>query len=229
VAWDLRYPTVSETEQEHIGEEWPPAASQGPLVLPGKYSARLFSRVDGVVTQLGGPQTFSVIADGTSGMAPADRAAQEEFNRKVGRLCRAVSGATNSANDVQARLKAIRKALQDTPAAESLSAAADSIEQRSNEILRALRGDVALAARSENVPTSINDRMSNIIEGERFATTRPTQTHLDAYAIAADEFSQQLAKLRTLIQVDLAKLEKDMEAAGAPWTPGRVPEWQEEK
>ena len=27
--------------------------------------------------------------------------------------------------------------------------------------------------------------------------------------------------------VDLAKLEKDMEAAGAPWTPGRVPEWTE--
>jgi len=27
----------------------------------------------------------------------------------------------------------------------------------------------------------------------------------------------------------LAKLEKDMEAAGAPWTPGRVPEWQEQK
>jgi hypothetical protein len=25
----------------------------------------------------------------------------------------------------------------------------------------------------------------------------------------------------------LAKLEKDMEAAGAPWTPGRVPEWSE--
>jgi hypothetical protein len=71
--------------------------------------------------------------------------------------------------------------------------------------------------------------MNNIMDGERFAITRPTQTHLDAYAIAADEFSQQLAKLRTLIQVDLAKLEKDMEAAGAPWTPGRVPEWQEEK
>ena len=25
----------------------------------------------------------------------------------------------------------------------------------------------------------------------------------------------------------LAKLEKDMEAAGAPWTPGRMPEWSE--
>jgi hypothetical protein len=198
--------------------------------LPGKYSARLFKRVDGAVTELGGgSQSFAVIADGTSGMTPADRAAQQDFNRKVSHLYRAVSGAVNSANDVQSRLKAIRKALQDTPSTQPLEAQADSIEQRDNEILRALRGDVALAARNENVPTSINDRMNNIMDGERFAITRPTQTHLDAYAIAADEFSQQLAKLRTLIQVDLAKLEKDMEAAGAPWTPGRVPEWQEEK
>jgi hypothetical protein len=36
-----------------------------------------------------------------------------------------------------------------------------------------------------------------------------------------------LGKLRTLVDTDLAKLEKDMEAAGAPWTPGRVPEWSE--
>ncbi len=229
VAWDLRYPKPSETEEEHLGEEWPPAASQGPLVLPGKYSVRLFKRVDGLVTELGGTQSFAVIADGTSGMTPADRSAQQDFDRKVSHLYRAVSGAINSANDVQNRLKAIRKALEDTPAAQPLEAQADSIEQRDNEILRALRGDVALAARSENVSTSINDRMNNIMDGERFAITRPTQTHVDAYAIAAFEFSQQLAKLRTLIQVDLAKLEKDMEAAGAPWTPGRVPEWPEEK
>jgi hypothetical protein len=229
VAWDLRYPTSSETEEEHPGEQWLPAAAVGPLVLPGKYSARLFKRVDDVVTELGGPQSFALVADGTAGMAPADRAAQQDFNHRVSRLYRAVSGAINSANDVQNRLKAIRKALQDTASAQPLEAQADAIEQRNNEILRALRGDAALAARSENVPTSINDRMSNIMEGERFSITRPTQTHLDAYTIAAEEFAQQLAKLQTLIRVDLAKLERDMEAAGAPWTPGRVPEWQEDK
>jgi len=104
--------------------------------------------------------------------------------------------------------------------------AADSIEKRSSEILRALRGDTALAVRNENVPTSINDRVTNIMEGERFAITAPTQTHQDAAAIAADEFAQQLNSLRTLVQ-DFARLQKDMEAAGAPWTPGRVPEWPE--
>src|ERR1700730_15044409 len=227
VAWDLRYPTPSETEEQHPGEEFMAATGQGPLVMPGKYSARLFKKVDGVVTELGSPQSFAVIADGTSGITPADRAAQEEFHRKVAGLYRAVSGAVNSANEVQTRLKAIRKALQDTPSAELLTAAADSIEKRSNEILRALRGDSAVAARNENVPTSINDRVTNIMEGERFAITVPTLTHQEAYAIAADEFAQQLASLHTLIQMDLVKLENDLEAAGAPWTPGRVPEWRE--
>jgi photosystem II stability/assembly factor-like uncharacterized protein len=227
VSWDLRYfaPQLEDGDSDNDGS-FAPAATQGPLVMPGKYSVRLFKRVDGAVTELGSAQSFTVVADGASGVNPTDRAALEDFQRKVSRLYRATSGAINSANEVQGRMKGIRKALADTPGAEALAAEADSIQQRNNEILRALRGDVAIAAHSENVPSSINDRVSGIMEGERFAIARPTQTHLDAYSIAADEFSQQLAKLRSLIQVDVAKLEKDMEAAGAPWTPGRVPEWQ---
>jgi hypothetical protein len=65
------------------------------------------------------------------------------------------------------------------------------------------------------------------MEGERFSLAKPTQSHIDSYNIAAAEFAEQLSKLRTLVEVDLRKLEKDMEAAGAPWTPGRVPEWSE--
>jgi hypothetical protein len=81
--------------------------------------------------------------------------------------------------------------------------------------------------RNEAVPSSINDRVQAIMEGERFSLARPTQSHVDDYNIAAAEFAEQLGKLHALVEVDLAKLEKDMEAAGAPWTPGRVPEWRE--
>jgi hypothetical protein len=51
---------------------------------------------------------------------------------------------------------------------------------------------------------------------------------LDAYEIAGDEFTGVLAKLRTLLEVDLMKLQDAMERAGAPWTPGRVPTWSKE-
>jgi hypothetical protein len=81
--------------------------------------------------------------------------------------------------------------------------------------------------RNEPVSSSINDRVQAIMEGERFALAKPTQNHVDDYNIAAGDFAGQLGKLHVLVEVDLAKLEKDMETAGAPWTPGRIPEWKE--
>jgi hypothetical protein len=59
------------------------------------------------------------------------------------------------------------------------------------------------------------------------STSPPTQTHRDAYTIASNELEIELGKLRMLIEKDLMNLEKAMEAAGAPWTPGRIPEWRE--
>jgi photosystem II stability/assembly factor-like uncharacterized protein len=228
-SWDLRYfaPSVREASAGSEEEDYPPAGLMGPLAMPGLYSVKMYERVDGKATEVPGAQSFRVVADGTSGVSAADRGAQEEFAGKVSKLYRAVSGAISTADDLQSRLKAIRLALQDTPSPNALLAEADAIENQNRAILRALRGDTVLAARSENVPTSISDRVTNIMEGERFSIARPTQTHVDAYAIASDEFGQQLANLHKLVDVELAKLQKEMEAAGAPWTPGRVPEWQE--
>jgi photosystem II stability/assembly factor-like uncharacterized protein len=231
MAWDLRYPAtrVREHAEDNEGDEdFQPAADQGPLVLAGSYSVRMFEKVDGVVTELAAPQTFKVSTEQLESMNAAARAAQEEFLRKVARLYGALSGAIRTAEDVESRMKLIHQALRETPAVDKqLSAVADGVEQRDREILRALRGDADIAKRSEQVPTSISDRVDGIMEGERFSLAKPTQTHLDAYNIASAEFSDQLAKLHALVDVDLAKLEKDMEAAGAPWTPGRLPDWNE--
>jgi photosystem II stability/assembly factor-like uncharacterized protein len=230
VAWDLRYPAsrVREHAEAEADEDFPDAADLGPLVLTGSYSVRMFEKVDSVESEVAGPQAFKVVTEGLSSMNAADRTAQEEFLRKVGRLYRAVYGAQQTAENVESRLKSIHAALRETPAVEKqLGAVADGIEQRDREILRALRGDVEVARRNEPVPSSISDRVSSIMDGERFSLARPTQSHMDSYNIAGAEFTEQLGKLRTLVDVDLTKLEKDMEAAGAPWTPGRVPEWVE--
>ena len=226
-AWDLRYGAPSIREHEEEGEDFVPSGSLGPLVMAGNYSVRMFQKLDGKVTELSGPQSFKVAAEWAQAMNPADRAAQEEFMRKVTRLYRAVSGTVHTGEDVEARLKPIREALRETPVAEmQLGAVADSVEQRDREVLRILSGDKALQKRNEPVPSSINDRVTNIMDGERFSLAKPTQSHIDNYNIAAAEFGEQLAKLHALVE-DLAKLEKDMEAAGAPWTPGQVPEWSE--
>jgi len=229
VAWDLRYPAPKVAEHHEDSEEnFRDATEQGPLVVPGTYSVRMFQKVGGMVSELAGPQTIRVTTEQSASMSAADQAAQEEFLRKVARLYRAVYGATRVAENAAERLKQIHEALREAPAVEKqLGTVSDGLDQRNREILRALRGDIEIARRNEPVPSSIDDRVNTIIEGERFSMAKPTQTDLDSYGVAAGEFASQLAKLRTLVEVDLAKLEKEMESAGAPWTPGRVPEWTE--
>jgi hypothetical protein len=59
-------------------------------------------------------------------------------------------------------------------------------------------------------------------------TTGPiTATVRRNYEIAADGFGKLLEEIRATIEVDLKKLQAELEAAGAPWTPGRgVPVWK---
>ena len=88
------------------------------------------------------------------------------------------------------------------------------------------RGDAAARQRNINTPPSINERVGYVVNAQRMSTARPTQTQQNQYTAAAQDFETVLGQLRQLIEVDLARLEKQLEAAGAPWTPGRIPEWR---
>ena len=230
VNWDLRYPASSLPPPPNPDGEDPFAEPPGgPLVMPGTYKVSLMKRVDGVTTPLGQSQEFQVIVEGQDRMSPADRIALVEFQQKAARLQRAVQGATQAANALTPRMAAIRRALIETPnAPESLLSDAAAIEKRKNEILKAMSGDQALRQRNFNLPPSINERVGLVVGASRMSTERPTQTQIDQYAHAAAEFEGVLAQLRQLIEVDLQALEKKMEAAGAPWTPGRIPEWKDQ-
>jgi photosystem II stability/assembly factor-like uncharacterized protein len=230
VSWDLRYPapTLAPVRPPDADEDPFAEPPGGPLVMPGKYSISMSKRVNGVTTRLSSPQEFSVFVEGQSSMSPTDRASLVEFQQKVARLQRAVSGALETANQLKARLGQIKRALHETPAAEAkLTDDAGALDKQTNDILRALRGDNALRARQETLPPSILERVGRIVSDQRMSTAAPTQTQRDQYAAAAREFEQVLARLRALIEGDLARLEKAMEAAGAPWTPGRIPEWRD--
>ena len=229
LTWDLRYPAAN------LSAPPPPDADpdfeppSGPLVMPGTYKATVSKRVDGVITQLGQPQQFQVVVEGQENMSTTDRTALVEFQQKAVRLQRAVSGATQAANALRPRLTAIKRAIQETPSLpHSLYDTAMTLEKRNNDIVRALSGDSEARRRNMITPPSISDRVGYAVNVQRMSTARPTITQLGQYEIAADDFEKVLALLRQLIEVDVARLEKQLEAAGAPWTPGRIPEWRDQ-
>ncbi|HVF22742.1 MAG TPA: hypothetical protein VM941_06710, partial [Pyrinomonadaceae bacterium] len=226
---DLRYPAAN------LAAPPPPDADpdfeppSGPLVMPGTYKAVVSKRVEGVLTPSGPPQGFQVVVEGQENMSVSDRTALVEFQQKAVRLQRAVNGATQAANALRPRLTAIKRAIAETPSLPPrLYEDAMALETRTNEIVRALSGDTAARQRNMNTPSSINDRVGYVVGVQRMSTARPTQTQQAQYTAAAQDFEGVLVKLRQLIEMDLARLEKQLEAAGAPWTPGRIPEWKDQ-
>ena len=230
VSWDLRYPTAEPTVLEPPKDRppwWEPPS--GPLALPGVYSVTLSQEIDGVLTDLAEPQRFEVVPLELATFAAKDRAEVLAFRKKVARLQRAVTGAIRAADEAKTRVTYLRKALLDTPAADpTLLTELQSIDQRLNNLLTKLRGDSTREKRQEPAPPSVNQRVQEVAGDQWRVTSPPTQTQRDAYHQAGTEFTELLADLQNLIRNDLANLEQKLESAGAPWTPGRVPDWQME-
>ena len=228
VAWNLRYPATTPTEL--ASDEPAPWESPrvGPMAVAGTYSVTLISEVDGQVTVLTEPQSFEVQdLDLGSPLTADDPAAQQAFQAKAAELLRAVDGAVKAAGEVAERVQYLRTAIVETPAADPqrLTDLA-SIEADLNELLIGLRGDRTRASRNEPVPPSTRGRVHRIVDGQLFTTQAPTGTQRQLYDWASAAFVDQLAALRSLAG-RLETLEAQLEQAGTPWTPGRIPEWND--
>ena len=85
-----------------------------------------------------------------------------------------------------------------------------------------LQGDSTVEAAQEPTGPTLLDRIQRVV-GNTWSTTQPpTATHRRNYEIAAKQLQEFLPRLKAALD-DQRKLEEDAEAAGTPWTPGRVP------
>jgi photosystem II stability/assembly factor-like uncharacterized protein len=218
VAWDLRYPAF---RPAGLGR-----SASGPLAVPGIYSVSLEKLVDGVLTPLGEPQSFEARPLGLATLPASDKAALLAFQAKAGRLQRAVLGANRVVEETQEQLRYIKRALIDAPGAGAeLFATVRELERRLAGIELELSGDETVTSRFEYAPLSITDYLDRAVGGF-WSSAAPTATHQRSYEIAGRAFQDALERLRVLVEEDLESLSEELEAIGAPWTPGRgVPKW----
>lgn len=81
-----------------------------------------------------------------------------------------------------------------------------------------------MSSRNEPVAWSISQRAGIVYQ--RLLDTRSPVPGLyeTSYAIATGEFEPVLRNLQAVSR-DLSALEQRLESLGAPWTPGRDPDW----
>jgi len=226
VAWDLRYPAPDPVElnpsDERVPWNTPPV---GPMVAPGTFSVTMAKRVEGQMMELGQPQTFAVKPLFTGGLVAANRQDVLDFELKTADLYRAVTGTVAAMNEIQVRLDHLLEAAADTPAAnEAQQQNLRSLNARLQDLRVVLLGDNTLSSRAEPVPLSISARVNAIVSGSWGSQAAVTGNFRESFAVAASQFPSALAELRS-ISDDLLTIEAGLEETGAPWTPGRIPDW----
>ncbi len=225
-AWDLRWPSEQPVSLKKAERDPWDRDPVGHLAVPGTYTVTLSKVVNGVVIDLAGPQFFEVVDLGLNTFKTDDHQATFEFRRNTAELERAMQGALEWADEAESRLDHTHKAVINTPKADAdLLGEWQRLHSELKDILVELRGDRTRERRNVFTPPSISDRVSRIVQSQWDTTSAPTETNRQDYRWASDAFASELARLRVFAR-DLEAFEARLEAAGAPWTPGRLPEWK---
>ena len=160
------------------------------------------------------------------GLVTDDREGLLNFQQQVGNLYRAVSGTQAVAGEIQNRIDHLIEAVRQTPAAtEDQARALRALKLRMQDIDLALNGDSTISSRNEPVPMSIATRVNTIASGIWDSQSGVTGNFRDSYEIADRMFGEVLADIRSVVS-ELESLESQLENKGAPWTPGRIPDWK---
>ena len=230
MVWDGHYPSSRPISLRSRGGNYSPysSAPRGHRVAPGKYFVSL-SMTDGDgMRELVAKQPFTVKLLDNSTLPAKDPKAVSAFSAKVSKLNSAVSGANRIRSELGNKLNHIKEAIRVTPSADiSMLQEVKKLETALRDINMGLNGDRLKERLQYSTPPAVSDRIGIIGYGLGSSTSEPTETMKKQYDIAAEEFEPLLKSLKAVIS-GVEKLEEKLEALGAPYTPGRMPQWERE-
>lgn len=100
-----------------------------------------------------------------------------------------------------------------------------NLQMQLRDITEKFDGDPTKSRRNEAAYPGFNSRLRTMMFGAMGSTEGPTGTHKKQFDIVLDEYQQVADTLKQLVEQEIPDLNKRLDDAGAPWTPGRgIPE-----
>ena len=225
IAWNLRYPPLDPIQIDPPGE-LPPWASppRGPLAPPGRYTVEL-ARFDGERdTPLVAARQFAITPLDNQSLPAAEPAEVLAFARRTGDLYRRVQGAAAELKTAGQTVRYLEKAVFETPRAPAeLLGRLGAARREIADLEVQLTGDAVRRRLREPSTPSILDRAAGVVSGHWDTRGGPTATQRNELEVALGAYESLAPRLRRLIETELPEIERALEQAGAPWTPGRRP------
>ena len=227
--WNFRYTSVSPATLRESKPGRYSNADDGFLALPGQYYANLSKVADHVETDLCEMTPFRVYNMENSYTKPEDKQDMFAFMREVSDLRRSAYALNSLMNDYSKRIKLMRVALDNcSSSTEEMYKQIKEIEHLYLAIQLKWNGDKSKAKRNKSIPPTPLGRIQSIMWGAWNTQGPPTKTMMKNYKIAREEFIDLLAQFKVLVNNKISPLEQQMEKAGAPYTPGRIPEYEKD-
>lgn len=219
VVWNYRYPAISGRGGR---------GGIGIPALPGKYTVNVVQIAAGETKELIPAAEFEIEPLAWASIEEPNRQSILEFCRQAAKLQNAVAAASQIMAEADTRLDTIVQTIKSNPQLDrTLYDEARQLKLRLTKLRQKFDGDPLVGRSNEPVYPGINSRLQQMVFASFTASTGPTGTHRKLYDIASQEFEEALGELRPLVDTDLAALYQKLDAAQAPWTPGRkIPDWK---
>ena len=223
LAWDLRLPSPAPIRLKVADERDPwDYGAHGALAAPGRYQASLALQIDGVLKPVAGPVAFEVKPLDADRLTPAQWTEFSAFCARMGEAQRRAQGVGEGLGEARNRVDHVRKALLEAPAADAgLLEKAQRLSFELKDLGDLLQGDSTVAARQEPTGPGILGRIQEVTYSVWGTTQLPTTSQRQNLAWAEEGLKALGGRFDAALAV-LKGLEDALEAAHAPYTPGRV-------
>jgi photosystem II stability/assembly factor-like uncharacterized protein len=222
--WDLRSAPVSNVS---IGGEGPvsvfASAEKGYPVLPGNYKVSISKFQHGVYTDLDASTMVKATPLNNTTIKAEDQNAVLAFNKDVAEIRRLSSMVQRYQGDLSNKLRFIKAAFLQAPKLPlSVNNEALALEERLRKVGILMNGDQTLSSREFETLPGINGKVFSIIGSLWDISSGPTGSMKKTFTETNTELNKVIIEVNAITE-EVSKIEMQLEKAGAPYTPGRMP------
>ena len=221
IKWNLRYESKFPVLK---GFSKSGSNSRGTLVNPGTYSVEMILVENENITQLSDPVNFEVIALNNTTMPAENRKAKVDFQRKVDDLQAKMGEYNAKLLQIKDKIPYIEEALRrSNKPVDLFYSSINDIKFQIDHISKSLYGDDLLSKIDQQEKPTPYYRLGYLAYEQKNSTSSPTETHLNSFKIAYDEFQPIFRKIEDL-KLKFENLEVSLKENNIPYTPERIKE-----
>jgi photosystem II stability/assembly factor-like uncharacterized protein len=228
ITWNFTYESISPVTSAKYDPIGPAAGRRGDggiQAMPGNYKVSMSLFAKGEIRELAGPEPFVCKPLGLATFTTNDQKSKYAWITQASDFSRSVYGAISYTGELVNKVNAIMQAIHQTPGAtDVLMKEAERINNELDKIMFIFNGPEAKASEEELPPMDLplSRRLNEMASATYGISGDITIAAKEQLEILKSEFPPVLERIKKA-GLDLQNLDKQLDAAKAPWTPGRVP------